>query len=192
MQAQNCVTNIILTCGDNGGGFAYAQSREQGNQAAYAYMTNASNTWTEFNAVFGGQSVLVRTLAARPNVQKVFFRLPDGNLEGQGYAVTGYESLRSLYFGTIPSITTLPGDATYTLATLKQAIGEILAARQPAYIRTQDYLSAYDGGDHADHLTGARLAQEVAATYASSAALTGFMGYPIQVRVFLNCRGVAL
>lgn len=176
------MTNIILTAGDNGGGLAYAQSREQGNQAAYAYMASANNTYTEFKAVFGGQSVLVRTLKAKPNVQKVFFRLPDGNLAGQGYAVTGYQSLRSLYFGTIPSISSISGDATYTLATLKQAIGQILTARKPVNIRTQDYLSAYDGGDHADHLTTARLVKEIAATYASSASLSGFMGYPIQVR----------
>ncbi|GEM11351.1 hypothetical protein Rt10032_c14g5368 [Rhodotorula toruloides] len=180
VQAKNCVTNIVLTAGDNGGGLAYAQSREQGNQAAYAYMASANNTYTEFMAVFGGQSVLIRTLEATPNVQKVFFRLPDGNLAGQGYAVTGYESLRSLYFGTIPTISSISGDATYTLATLKQAIGQILTARQPTYLRTQDYLSAYDGGDHADHLTTARLVKEIAATYASSATLSGFMGYPIQ------------
>lgn len=87
-----------------------------------------------------------------------------------------YQTLRGLYFGTISSITNQPGDATYTLATLKQAVSQILAARQPARVRTLDHLSDFDGGDHDDHLTTGRLIKEVV----GSASVSGFMGYPVQ------------
>lgn len=76
-----CVTTVIMTAGDSGTtGTTYLSARESGNQAAYAQMAGVANTWTEFSAVFGGQPILVRTLVGKPGIQKVFFRLPDGNM----------------------------------------------------------------------------------------------------------------
>lgn len=80
-----------------------------------------------------------------------------------------------LYFGSISSITNQPKTATFTLATLKKALSEILVARQPSRVRTLDNLSDYDGGDHADHLTAARIATEVAGSYVSNATVAGYM-----------------
>ncbi|KAI5481074.1 Carbohydrate-Binding Module Family 1 protein, cellulose binding protein [Pseudohyphozyma bogoriensis] len=177
--AGNCITTIFLTSGDSGIGSTYAQSREAGNEAATALMAGVADSYTEINATFGGQPVLVRTLVGAPQNQKVWFRLPDGGMNGNGYSVTGYESLRELYFGSIGSITNQPGYATYTMATLKQAIAEILTARQPIHVRTLDYLSQYDGGDHADHLTVARITQSLVGNYASNATFDGYMGYPV-------------
>jgi hypothetical protein len=125
----------------------------------------------------------------------VFFPFPSPPLspyslllpqDGSGYAITGYESLRSLYFGSISSITNQPKTATFTLATLKQALSEIITARQPSRVRTLDYMSDYDAGDHADHLTTARLANEVAGAYASNATLAGYMVRPAKI-VWEDC-----
>ncbi|KPV72998.1 uncharacterized protein RHOBADRAFT_1704, partial [Rhodotorula graminis WP1] len=171
-----CITSIFLTSGDSGAGSQYARSRETGNQAAYSQMFGVNNTWTEFYATFGGQSVLVRTLVAKPQHQAVFFRLPDGGWDTGGFAATSFQTLRGLYFGSISSITNQPGDATYTLTTLKQAISQIIAARQPSRVRTLDYLSDFGGGDHDDHLTTGRLVKDLV----GSASVSGFMGYPVQ------------
>ncbi|BGP43897.1 hypothetical protein JCM10449v2_007954 [Rhodotorula kratochvilovae] len=176
----DCITTVFLTSGDSGTGSGYAQSREVGNQVAYAQMYNVDDTYTEFYATFGGQPVLVRTLVAEPQHQKVYFRLPDGGWDTGGFVNTQWQTLRGLYFGTISSITNQPGDATFTLNTLKQAIGQILAARQPNRVRTLDYLSDYGGGDHDDHLTAGRLTADLVGSYASGASLSGFMGYPVQ------------
>lgn len=127
-----------------------------------------------------GQVVLVRTLVGAPQVQKVWFRLPDGDVDGTGYAATGYQTLRELYFGSISSITNQPGYSTYTMSTLQLALSQILTARQPTIVRTLDYLSQYDGGDHSDHLTVARITASLVGTYASNAAFSGYMGYPVQ------------
>ncbi|ORY61152.1 hypothetical protein BCR35DRAFT_355176 [Leucosporidium creatinivorum] len=81
-------------------------------------------------------------------------------------AVNNYQTLRALYFGSISTITNNPGTSTYTRATLKQTIAEILTARQPDNVRTLDYLSDYDGGDHSDHLTTARLVKSLVSTSA--------------------------
>ncbi|KAM0756053.1 hypothetical protein T439DRAFT_283260, partial [Meredithblackwellia eburnea MCA 4105] len=181
MQAGNCITTLFMTAGDSGIGMTYARARESGNEAATAQMAGVDDSYTEFNATFGGQPVLVRTLVGAPNVQKVWFRLPDGDVDGTGYAPTGYETLRELYFGSISQITNVPGTSTYTLATLKLAISQILTARQPTIVRTLDYMSDYDAGDHSDHLTTARITASLVPTYASGASFAGsaYMGYPI-------------
>ncbi|GAA5837713.1 hypothetical protein JCM11251_002303 [Rhodosporidiobolus azoricus] len=177
----DCTTSIFLTSGDAGSGLGYAKSRETGNAAAYAYMASDPNaTWTALYATFGGQPVLVETLLSAPQVQRVFFRLPDGQMDGSGISATGFQSLRKLYFGSISTINSIDGRATFSLATLRQALGQILTARAPNTIRTLDYMSDYDSGDHADHYTSARLAAEAKEAYAGSAALAGYMGYPIQ------------
>lgn len=72
MQSSLCVTTVFLTSGDSGVGAAYARSREGGNEAATAQMAGVANTWTEFNATFGGQPVVVHTLIGAPQVQKVW------------------------------------------------------------------------------------------------------------------------
>jgi len=80
-----CITTVILTAGDSGtSGSSYALSREQGNGAAYAQMAGVGSSWTEFTTSFGGQQVLVTTLAGAPHIQRVHFRLPDGNMDGSG------------------------------------------------------------------------------------------------------------
>lgn len=112
-------------------------------------MASVANAYTEFNATFGGQSVLVRTLTAAPQIQKVWFRLPDGGFPlGAGFSLTGGQSLELLYFGSIPTLTNILGTATFTRATLSSAIQGILLARQPARVRTLNYLSDYNSGDH--------------------------------------------
>lgn len=168
---------MILTAGDAGLGLSYAEGREAGNEAASAEMLSVSDTYTEFYATFGGQPVLVRTLEPAPQVQKVWLRLPDGGMEGEGYSVTGYESIRSLFFGNIGTITSIDDAATFTLDSLMEALSEIIAARQPDNVRSLDYLSDYYAGDHADHLTSARLTNQVAS--AAGYSVAGYMGYPI-------------
>ncbi|BGP13217.1 hypothetical protein JCM10213_005013 [Rhodosporidiobolus nylandii] len=181
VQGGGCQTTIIMTAGDSGTtGSTYFSARESGNQAAYAQMAGVSNAYTEFSAVFGGQPITVRTLTGAPNVQKVYFRLPDGNMDGSGFPTTGYQSLRMLYFGSISTITNQPKTATFSLATLRQALGEIITALQPTTIRTLDHMSDYDSGDHADHLTVGRLTAELQAQYAAKASFSGYMGYPVQ------------
>jgi len=197
MQTSLCVTTVFLSAGESGTtGDTYYRARESGNEAATAQMAGVADSYTELTATFGGQPALVRTLVGAPQVQKVWLRLPDGAVDGTGglqpfprpserreltwpfsrrpgFSVNGYQSLRALYFGSISTITNNPGTSTYTLATLKQTIAEILTARQPDNVRTLDYLSDYDGGDHSDHLTTARLVKSLVGTYAPNAGIAG-------------------
>jgi hypothetical protein len=57
--------------GDSGNGLTYAKSRETGHENATAAMAGVANSYTQFTGTFAGQSVLVRTLIAAPQVSLV-------------------------------------------------------------------------------------------------------------------------
>lgn len=63
-------------------GTDYSRSRESGNEAAYANILNVPDQYTESLQTLAGQPVMVRTLTAAPQIQKVWFRLPDGGVSG--------------------------------------------------------------------------------------------------------------
>ena len=137
-------------------------------------MTGLTDSYIETNATFAGQTVLVRTLAGNKNIQKVYFRLPDGGMYGDGYDVTGSQSLLKLYFGSISSISNTYGTAAFSLSDLVTAIGQIITIRAPASLSTLDYMSDYGTGDHADHQTLSRI---VASTQSGLGISTNFAGY---------------
>lgn len=130
--------------------------------------------------IFAGNTVLVRTLQADPRIQNIYLRLPDGNSHsGTGYAVHSHSSLRNLYRGQQHFIASQGINASYTLDTLRQTIGEILLAVRPKTILTHDYSREYGQGDHPDHVTIARLVAATTPSYAPHASLLGFVGYPL-------------
>ena len=170
----SCVTHVFLTSGDAGLGLDYSESREAGNETAVASMAGVTDSWTEYNATLGGQLALVRTLAGQPNVQRVWLRLPDGNMDGTGFSRNGGQSLLKLYYGSINSISNRYGTATFSMVDLITALTQIIVARAPATIATLDYLSDYGIGDHTDHQTAARI---VSSTVQSVLPNVLFKGY---------------
>lgn len=132
----------------------------------------------ESTATYAGQAVTIRTLRARPGIQNIYFRLPDGNVDGSGFSWDGYPSLLNMYSGYVTSLTSIDGRATFTYNSLRQALGEIMSSFNPSNVITQDYMSHLGSGDHSDHLIVARITAGIVGTYAPSASLSGFMGYP--------------
>lgn len=186
VQSGSCVTHVFLTSGDAGLGNDYPESREAGNEASYAYMAGVTDSWTEYNATFAGQPVLIRTLAGRPNIQRVWFRLPDGGLDGSGFGSSGGQSLLKLYYGSISTISDRYGLATYSLSDLVTALGQIIVSLQPSQIHTLDYLSDYGTGDHSDHQTIARIVAAIPGGLGLSTPVSGYMAYPASVNYAPN------
>ncbi|OCK81980.1 hypothetical protein K432DRAFT_403301 [Lepidopterella palustris CBS 459.81] len=180
-----CVTTIFLTSGDAGIPGSYSEARESGNEAAYASMASRPNgTWQTTLTQMGGQILRVRTLDGRPELQKVWLRLPDGNSLGEGFSGTGNTSLQKLYQGDITKMEATDGSARYTLNALKDVISGILKIRKPNNIRVQDFKREYTSlgneHDHPDHLTAARIVRDAVADGAApKAKLIGYAGYPI-------------
>jgi len=167
-------------------GFDYSESREAGNEASYAYMAGVTDSWTEYNATFAGQPVLVRTLAGQPNIQRVWFRLPDGNMDGSGFSRSSGQSLLKLYYGSISSMDNRYGTASFSMSDLVTALGQIMVARQANTIHTLDYLSDYGIGDHSDHQTVARIVASIHSNIGLTASLNGYMAYPASVNYAPN------
>lgn len=109
----------------------------------------------------------------------LFFCNRQGYPNGAGYSITGSQSLELLYFGAISSVNNIAGTSTYTKASLTQAIQQILLARMPNNVRTLNYLSDYDSGDHSDHHTAARLTRDIVEASLPGSQLSGYEGYPI-------------
>ena len=87
IQGGRCVRTVFVTAGDDGQGPSYWSSREQGVEAAYAEIAGVANNWTQSDAGVAGHPIPVMTLSADPNLSLAFMRLPDGNLDGSGFAV---------------------------------------------------------------------------------------------------------
>ncbi|WP_423919431.1 DUF7402 domain-containing protein [Frigoribacterium sp. 2-23] len=179
LTAGKCVTTVYVTAGDAGRGTTYWKSREQGAQAAYAKMLGVTNSWTTSTTKLNGKSIGKAQLKANTGVNLIFLRLPDGGLDGNGFAATGHTSLPQLYQGVISSISTVDGLSSYTLATLKSQLLSIMTTLKPTAINTLDYKGPIDDGDHPDHHTVGYIVQTVQAGYTTPHTFAGYMGYPI-------------
>ena len=178
VQNGRCVRTVIVTSGDDGQGQSYWSSREQGVEAAYAEMAGVADAWTQTDAGVAGHPIPVMTLSADPNLSLVFMRLPDGNVDGSGFAAQSYESLQKLYTGAIPQMTTVDGSSSYTLGSLISTLSSLVTSFTPDTIWTQDYAGSYGDGDHSDHHTVAYLTREVSRAWTTTThTLTGYMDY---------------
>jgi LmbE family N-acetylglucosaminyl deacetylase len=177
IQAGRAVRTVFLTAGDGGAEADYWQGREVGIQAAYAQMCGVPDAWTRTDFGLIGHPIPVFTLAGCATVSLVFLRLPDGNIDGNGFAATHYKSLQQLWTGAISTIATLDGVASYSKATLLDTLGACMSSFQPDQINTQDYVGSYDDGDHSDHHAVAYLVQAAAHLYTSPHRVTGYLGY---------------
>jgi LmbE family N-acetylglucosaminyl deacetylase len=177
VQAGGSVRTIFVTAGDDGQGTSYWQGRENGMLAAYAEMAGVANTWSQTDAGVSGHSMPLFTLTGQSSISLVFMLLPDGNIDGSGFASTGNVSLQDLWTGTISSIKTVDGSSSYTKSSLISTITSLIAGFQPGQIRTQDYVGAYGDGDHSDHHTVAYLTQAAQQQYSTSHTFTGYQDY---------------
>lgn len=178
LAAGRCSVTVFVTAGDAGLDQAYWMGREAGARAATAHMTGVSDTWTSETVQINGQAVLEDTLVDRPSVALLFLRLPDGH-DGTGYPITGGESLQRLWQSAIPAIHAIDGSATYSRESLIATLTAIMTTFRPTVIRTHDYVSPYDSGDHSDHQTVGYLVRAAHYRYGYPHQLTGYRGYGV-------------
>ena len=107
------LTFVYLTAGDDGREPAYWQTRERAALTATRVAVGAQAGEPAARCsitVVSGHSI-TRCTAGRAT--SYFFRLPDGQRNGAGFARYGNQSLRKLRAHTIASITAVDGSATY-------------------------------------------------------------------------------
>lgn len=180
--AGKCVRTLYVTAGNGAQGKNYMQNREDGAIAAYNIMLGGDAAWYYKKEVMSETlSILTAAPVNNDSVSLIFLRLPDGNLDGNGFAGTKGSSIQKLWSGKISSISPIDSKISLTRTELLQKLTTIMRAYQPTVINSQTADSP--GGDHSDHRTTGLLTMVAVRRYVSSQAqhrvITNyFVGYP--------------
>ena len=181
IQSGRYVRTVYLTAGDGGSGSSYWLGREAGTRAGYESLVGVSG-WDVGDAGIAGHPIPLLTSQSNPRLSLAYLRLPDGRSDGSGFSSHGYQSLQSLYDGSIGSISAIDGSSSYTRAGLLATLVALMAQVQADVINTQDFAGGFGDGDHSDHHAAAFLVREAHTAYAATHQLNGYLGYPSQSR----------
>jgi LmbE family N-acetylglucosaminyl deacetylase len=114
-------------------------------------------------------------------------RLPDGNLDGTGFASTGFHSLAKLQSHGRSHLEAVDGSSEYSgWADLRDTVRDAMVAEgggsaaRPFAVHTHDPESSRNRGDHSDHVTTGSLVTEAIRDLPVS--LTYFAGYDVVKR----------
>jgi LmbE family N-acetylglucosaminyl deacetylase len=175
-----CIITVYMTAGDAGHGQAYGLSRQAGAEAAYSFMYAAPNTWQEEYGLLNGHIVTIDKLVGNTTMELIFMHLPDGGLRGVGFTRGSPNSLDALHRGSISTITTEDGLATYSQADITNSLHWLYQTQMPTEVRTQNYSNDLLDGDHSDHHAAGFFAQEAFKDYDGTATLRAYAGYPMR------------
>lgn len=166
---------VYVTAGDDGLGtgaggrkYPYYLARENGAVNAMRFMADADRTpiaEADGPVTFNGHPIY-RT--AYRNTIGYFLRLPDGDALGQGFAGTGYQSLKKLADGDIATLSAVDGSTVYhgwsDLVTTVHDIISYERARAPLIqLNVADPDQHINPADHSDHLMTGKAALDAAA-----------------------------
>jgi LmbE family N-acetylglucosaminyl deacetylase len=188
IRAGDCVRTVYVTSGDAGAGKYYWLGRQQGSEAAYSSMLGIDDIWIErLVRLPGGQIVTIAMPRGNPQISLIFMHLPDGNIIGQGFASSYYESLAQLDAGNIAEIHAVDNQAAYTGATLSETLTTFMQLYQPSELRTQSNATNRTSPDHSDHRAVGRFVQRAYADYLAQQfggqpliPLSFYTGYPVR------------
>ena len=167
---------VHLTAGDAGSGIGtrgrkhpFYLARENGAEAAIRFMADAEEMPVE--KVTGVKTInghVIRRVAYR-NTVSYFLRVPDGNVDGNGYPQTGSESLLLLAKGQIAALRAIDGSTAYRgwsdLTTTLRSLIDFERGDAPAVqINVGETDAAANPGDHPDHQMTAKAALDATRT----------------------------
>lgn len=181
IRSGRCVRTVYLTAGDSGQPFGYWNSRELGAKAAYAAMYEAPNIWRDQRELLDGRFLTVSYLEGAPEVALVFMRLPDGNLRGEGFAATKYESLQRLIAGSASEVYSVDDGTAITKDQLAAVLAGLMTADRPDQIRTLGSDDISDG-DHSDHRAAGELTRLARAQYVETHRIEAYEGYSTKLQ----------
>jgi putative flippase GtrA/LmbE family N-acetylglucosaminyl deacetylase len=180
---KKCIRTIYLTSGDGGSDAFYWLGREQGSEAAYSKMLGIDTSWMYRVVKLGGEHfVTVANPKNNPAISLIYLHLPDGNLNGEGFASTQLESLSKLHDNLIPSMTTVDKQSSYTKDQLVNLLLDLMRYYNPTELRIQSSFRGTIFPDHSDHLSAGKFAKLAYQVYSrsNSALISYYLGYPIR------------
>ncbi|HEY9572156.1 MAG TPA: PIG-L family deacetylase, partial [Pusillimonas sp.] len=190
IDAGGCVQVVYLTASERGEGEPYMLGRERGVRAAYAYMAQVADQWTQDSVAVGKRTIIRYTLIANPRIQLLHMRLKDPWL-GKGWgSLTPLSQVESVAGTTAQTLGAFA--YSYTRDDLLQTIAGIIRAYAPSTIRHMDDTVAVPytalcwrcaGHDHPDHIASAHLVRDALKTFPEGLfAEVAYVDYPSQER----------
>ena len=184
--ASNCIRTVYLTAGDAGSNQFYWLSRQKGVQVAYSYMNGTPNdVWIDrIVEISDGKFVTISNPRGNSKISLIFMHLPDGNLFGQGFKNSGFESLQKLLTGKIARIHTVDNQSTYGLSSLGETLTTLMQSYKINELRTLADYTIKNFQDHSDHLMADSIATTAFSSFSQvgnhSATIAHYIGYPIR------------
>ena len=176
------VVFIISTAGDGGMNKKFWKAREDGSNSSVRFCIGSH---IECNEKRGRRRFNGHNIAywSANNSITYFLRLPDGNLDSNGFALGQYQSLAKLHKGTIKSITTIDHSTTYhgwddlveTMETIIESEAGNISNKLVNYINPDRKRNV---NDHPDHVATGLVLQDMALIDYFSQTL--FVGYNVQ------------
>jgi GlcNAc-PI de-N-acetylase len=155
------VVFVYTTAGDAGGPDAWWQARERGALAAQASPTGGAPPAPETIDI-NGHAIAVYDA---DSFISYHLRLPDGNLQGDGFPATGFVSLESLHVGCIGQLAALDRSTVYHgwddfCATLGAIFDRERGSATP-WVNAADWSWKCSPEDHSDHKTTANALRKI-------------------------------
>ena len=161
---------VHVTAGDAGLGTGqgnrkrpYYLARENGAQEAVRFMADTDHepsVRNESSAMVNAHRIF--RIAYR-NTVSYFLRVPDGNIKGEGFADTGFQSLLRLHKGAIAKMTAVDGSTEYRgwddlVRTVRAIVDAERGRASLVQINVAETDQTINPDDHADHLMTAQAA----------------------------------
>ena len=161
---------VHVTAGDAGLGTGqgnrkrpYYLARENGAQEAVRFMADTDHepsVRNESSAMVNAHRIF--RIAYR-NTVSYFLRVPDGNIKGEGFAETGFQSLLRLHKGAIAKMTAVDGSTEYRgwddlVRTVRAIVDAERGRASLVQINVAETDQTINPDDHADHLMTAQAA----------------------------------
>jgi hypothetical protein len=162
---------IHMTAGDAGLGgkdsgrkHPFYLARENGAESAICFMVDSDGPWptkkVEETATFRGHPI---RRVKYHNTVAYFLRIPDGSPTGNGYADTGYETLKRLAERQAETLSAIDGTTTYQgwadlVGTLRALIDFERMGATSVRLHIPEIDPATNPNDHADHVMTASAA----------------------------------
>ena len=186
IKAGYCTRTIYMTAGDDGQDKFYWLSRENGSMAAYSKMIGTPNIWIQrIVKLADNEFIVVANPRGDTQHTVIFLHLPDGNLRGNGFKDSHYESLAKLESGKITTIHAVDGQSSYTKAQIINTLSTLMNAYSPFEIYTQSTYKSIQFTDHADHVAVGQLTKRAYDQYEQEVyndqvviPIRFYMGYP--------------
>ncbi len=181
----SCIRSVYFTAGDAGADNNYWTGRQKGTQAAYDSMLGKNDqVWIDqIIRLPSGQFATISNPSGNSAISLLFLHIPDGNMNGNGFASTRHESLGRLYSSHIPLIRTVDNSSTYTREQLINTLVSLMQFYTPESIRSQSADKSGQFIDHSDHTNVAYFTTDAYTIYTQAMEIKPqivyYLGYPV-------------